>query len=266
MILVGWTYDGWRRDEDRIDLSVQSYFFWGSTDCVRECIVKTCPQSIPPPPPQPWASHVSRKSARHKHWDVCCNRIPTPSFKIWRMLLHSHSTTFHHRCQVSCLRVSWPLAPSHSVRELLATSLCVVRLVPASHIDLSCWWTSLLKIVTSLSSFARHSNFGTSLQDHHTFPLLLHFVTPVFFAFDTYPWPCLHPWLSCALWHNRSHQKRQGVLSRTQLVKTNQDRRGPWTKPRTRLRTSEIKPRSWTVGNHCPSRRTPPNWDTGCSR
>ena len=36
---------------------------------------------------------------------------------------------------------------------------------------LSCWCTSLLKIVTSLSSLARHSNFGTSPR---AFPLLLH--------------------------------------------------------------------------------------------
>ena len=124
-MLVRSIFDGWRCDEDRFDWSVQSYFWVGSTDCVHAYIAHIFSVESTH---LPWASHVSRKSARHKHWDVCCNKIPTSSFTIWRMLLHSHSTAFHRSCQVSCLQVSWPCASSHSVHKLLATSLCVVDL------------------------------------------------------------------------------------------------------------------------------------------
>ena len=258
MMLVRSTFQWWRSGW----LECPSRIF-GNTLTVFMNTSHTSVQSVPPTTYRE-LRHVSRKSARLKHWDVCCNKIPTSSFTIWRMLLHSHSTTFRS-CQVSCLRGSWPHASSHSVHELLATNLCVVGLVPASHIDFhhclaaapACWRSSQV-CRRSLATLI----LGHLFRPSHSFCT----VTPVFLVFDTYPSPCLHPWLSCARWHNRTHQKRQCVLSRTQLVKTNRYRRGPWTKPRTPLRTSEIKPRSWRVGNHCPSRRTPPNWVTGYSR
>ena len=121
---------------------------------------------------------------------------------------------------------SWPHASSHSVHELLATSLCVVGLVPASRIDFhhcladvpACWRSSQVcrRLLATLI-------LGHLFRPSHSFCT----ATPVFLAFDTCPSPCLHPWLSCGRWHNRSHHKRQCVLSRTQLVKTNRNRRGP---------------------------------------
>ena len=159
------------------------------------------------------------------------------------MLLHSHSTTFHRRSgcrdrtrlRIQCTSFSQPVS-AWWVWFQRHTLICLAD-VPV------CWRSS--QVITPPHSFYTSSRQFSSSS------------TPVHDRVSTRG--------SCARWHNRSHQKRQCV-SRTRLVKTNRDRRGPWTKPRTRLRTSEIKSRSWTVGNHCPSRMTPANWATRYSR
>ena len=177
------------------------------------------------------------------------------------MLLHSHSTAFLLSCLVSCLQVSWPHAPSHSVHKLLATSLCVVGLVLAPHTDFHhclaevpvCWRSShvcrrsLATPIWDISSGSSHLPTPSALL-RASFLRLWHLSMTV-----SPPVAVL-----CTL--------TQQITSETSMCPlkdpTRQNKSGqtwPMDKTKNWLTTSEIKPRSCTVGNHCPSRRTPPN-------